>query len=99
LTEQVQNSLMLNAQITAKNVLRTSPGGVEILDFELQHVSTQAEAGTSRQVEVVMAAKAAGALARQLDRATLLTTYRFSGFIAKKSRNSRQIIFHITAFE
>ncbi len=99
MTEQVQNSLMLNAQITAKNVLRTSPGGVAILDFELQHVSTQAEAGTSRQVEVVMAAKAAGVLAQQLDRATLLTTYRFSGFIAKKSRNSRQIIFHITAFE
>ncbi len=95
----VVNQLQLSAQILAKESLRYSPGGVPILALELQHVSSQREAGTERQIEVVMAAKAAGPMAELLDRAQLTSSYRFTGFIAKKSRNSKHIVFHVTAFE
>lgn len=93
------NRLQLNAQITAREVVRITPAGVPILELELQHLSTQAEAGLERQVEVVLVAKAAGTLAWQLEKVALLAPCRFTGFIAKKSRNSRQVVFHITGFE
>lgn len=98
-TEECSNRLQLTAEILAKEILRYSPGGVPILALELQHVSAQREAGSERQIEVVMAAKAAGPMAESLNRAELARTYRFTGFIAKKSRNSKHIVFHITAFE
>jgi len=95
----LNNRLQLHAQITAKEVVRYTPAGVALLDLELQHVSTQPEAGADRQVEVVLAAKAAGDLAYRLEQVALLAPCRFTGFIARKSRNSRYIVFHITGFE
>jgi len=98
-TKASDNRLQLTAQVVAKESLRYSPGGVAILALELQHVSSQREAGTERQIEVVMAAKAVGAMADELNRTELGSSYRFTGFIAKKSRNSKHIVFHVTAFE
>ena len=93
------NRLVLAARIVARDVLRTTPAGIQILDLELQHASEQVEAGGVRQVEALVAAKAAGALARQLAALPLDTTCRFAGFLARKSRNNRQLVFHITAVE
>ena len=97
--QRIPNRLVLQARIAAKEVLRVTPAGIPVLDLELQHGSVQVEAGGEREVEVSMAAKAAGEIARHIDRLALSTDFRFAGFVARKSSRNRQIVFHITAFE
>ena len=62
----------------------------------LLHSSEQVEAGIVRQVEFEAAAVAAGPIADMLERAEMGQAYRFSGFIARKSRNSKALVFHLT---
>lgn len=96
------NLLCLSGQIVGKRGLRYTPAGIAVLDFDLEHVSLQWEAGIERCVEMQMAARAAGELALQIDQAPMLPqsgAYRFIGFVARKGRNGRQTVFHINAFE
>ncbi len=65
----------------------------------LLHTSEQVEANIGRQVEFEMAAIAAGQIADQLERAEMGQVFRFSGFIARKNRNSKALVFHLTDIE
>ncbi len=46
-----------------------------------------------------MAALAAGQVAEMLERAELGQVFRFCGFIARKNRNSKALVFHLTDIE
>jgi primosomal replication protein N len=46
-----------------------------------------------------MAALAAGQIAQQLAQEKLGSEFRFTGFLARKNRNSRSLIFHLTALQ
>ena len=82
-----------------RNVLRYSPAGIPILDFRLAHASTQLEAGEYRLIEVEIRCLAIGEMASRLNSARLERRYRFSGFLAKRTRNSKSTVFHIAGFE
>jgi primosomal replication protein N len=79
--------------------MRYSPAGIPIISAKLIHESEQVEAGISRRVEFEMAALAAGQIAQQLEQEKLGNMFRFTGFLARKNRNSRSLIFHLTALE
>ena len=79
--------------------MRYSPSGIPIVAAKLTHQSDQTEAGISRRVEFEMSALAAGQIAQQLEQEKLGSEFRFSGFLARKNRNSRSLIFHLTALE
>lgn len=79
--------------------MRYSPAGIPIIAAKLLHESEQLEAGISRRVEFEMAALAAGQIAQQLEQEKLGGMFRFTGFLARKNRNSRSLIFHLTALE
>ena len=79
--------------------MRYSPAGIPIVSAKLIHESEQVEAGISRRVEFEMAALAAGHIAQQLAQETLGSELRFTGFLARKNRNSRSLIFHLTALQ
>jgi primosomal replication protein N len=64
----------------------------------LQHSSQQVEAGVTRQVDFEMAAVAAGEISGRMSRAELGGTYQFTGFLARKNRNSKSLVFHIIDF-
>jgi len=79
--------------------LRHTPAGTPIVEFAVSHVSRQVEAGIARSVECEMAAVAVGEAAR---RAALLpagTAVRLEGFLASRSRGSRQPVLHVNSFE
>ena len=65
----------------------------------LEHTSEQREAGISRQVGFELQAIAAGTIADRLELAQLGALFRFTGFMAKKNRNSKALVFHLTDFE
>ena len=79
--------------------MRYSPAGIPIVSAKLIHESEQVEAGISRRVEFEMAALAAGQIAQQLAQEKLGSEFRFTGFLAQKNRNSRSLIFHLTALQ
>ncbi len=63
---------------------------------KLLHLSEQVEAGVTRKVEFEASALAAGAIADRLERAEMGQIYRFCGFLARKNRNSKTLVFHLT---
>jgi len=93
------NQLRLIAAIAEREVLRYTPAGIPIVSAKLLHTSGQVEAGIPRQVEFEIAAIAAGEISGRLNKAELGVTMTFTGFLARKNRNSKSLVFHITDFD
>lgn len=93
------NQLRLTATIAERDVLRYTPAGIPIVSARLQHSSEQAEADIPRQVDLEITAVAAGNISGRFSQAELGRTFQFTGFLARKSRNSKSLVFHITEFE
>jgi len=79
--------------------LRYTPAGIPMVGATLTHLSEQLEAGVKRQVGFELQAVAAGQIADRLERAQMGGMFRFTGFMAKKNRNSKALVFHLTDFE
>ncbi|MGN6388275.1 MAG: primosomal replication protein N [Burkholderiaceae bacterium] len=87
------------AGIAERDALRYTPAGIPIVSARLHLASEQVEAGMPRTVELEMAAVVAGEIAGRFCQADLGDAYRFTGFLARKNRNSRSLVFHVTEFE
>ena len=93
------NQLRLIAAIAERDVLRYTPAGIPIVSAKLLHTSGQVEAGIPRQVEFEIVAVAAGEISGKFNKAELGVTMVFTGFLARKNRNSKSLVFHITDFD
>ncbi len=99
LTERGENSFQCIATLAERDAKRYTPAGIPIVSARLLHASEQVEAGITRQVEFDMTATAAGQIAEMLERAEMGQVFRFTGFMARKNRNSKALVFHLTDFE
>jgi primosomal replication protein N len=86
------------ALIAERDGLRYTPAGMPIVNAVLQHRSQQVEAGIARLTDFEVAAIAAGEIANRFGQAPLGGLYQFSGFLNKKTRNSKSLVFHIIDF-
>jgi primosomal replication protein N len=93
------NQFQFIANIAERDVLRYTPAGIPIVAAKLLHSSQQVEAGVPRLVEFEVAAQAAGEISGRFNQAELGGTFQFTGFLARKSRNSRSLVFHISDFD
>jgi primosomal replication protein N len=93
------NQFQCVATIAEREVLRYTPAGIPIVSAKLLHSSQQVEAGVERLVEFEIAAIAAGEISGRFNQAELGRKFKFTGFLARKNRNSRSLVFHITDFE
>lgn len=93
------NQLRLIATIAERDVLRYTPAGMPIISARLLHSSEQVEAGIPRLVEFEIAVIAAGEISGRFSQAELGKSFQFAGFLARKNRNSKSLVFHITDFE
>ena len=93
------NQLRIIASIAERDVLRYTPAGIPIVSAKLLHSSQQLEATVQRLVEFEMSALAAGEISGRLNQAELGGIFQFTGFLARKSRNSKSLVFHIIDFE
>ena len=78
--------------------MRYTPAGMPIVTAVLHHSSQQMEAGIARLTEFDIAALAAGEISGKFNEAPLGGMYEFSGFLTRKSRNSKSLVFHIIDF-
>jgi primosomal replication protein N len=69
-----------------------------IVNAVLQHRSQQMEAGIARLSEFEIHAVAAGEISGRFSQTALAGLYQFTGFLNKKSRNSKSLVFHIIDF-
>jgi primosomal replication protein N len=79
-------------------VIRFTPAGMPIVNAVLQHSSQQMEAGIARLTEFEISAVAAGEISGRFSQAPLGGVYEFTGFLAKRNRNSKSLVFHIIDF-
>lgn len=93
------NRLELVASLAERDALRYTPAGVPIVTGKLLHASRQMEANVERLVEFEMSALAAGEIAGRFNQIELGETLQFTGFLARRNRNSKSLIFHITNIE
>ncbi|MEA3120791.1 MAG: primosomal replication protein [Paraburkholderia sp.] len=93
------NKLQLTASVVEREPLRYTPAGVPIASCTLRHCAEVVEAGIVRQVELTMPALAAGAASGRLESCEMGVEMLFTGFLAKKNRNARTLVFHITELQ
>jgi primosomal replication protein N len=93
------NQFQFVTTIAERENLRYTPAGIPIVSARLLHVSQQTEAKLDRRVEFEITAIAAGEISGRFHDADLGGIYRFSGFLARKSRSSKSLVFHVTDFE
>ncbi|MEI8363197.1 MAG: primosomal replication protein N [Betaproteobacteria bacterium] len=91
------NNLVLKAEVVHIEPLRYTPAGIPLLSVSLRHVSEQFEAGMKRKVECEVNAVALGDLA--LMAIKLGTNIQATGFLAKRSLKSTQLVMHINHIE
>ena len=93
------NRFELTARLAERDVLRYTPSGIPLIDCVLHHRSELIEAGQLRQVEVEAAAIGFESVAHRLAACGLDESYRFTGFLANRSRKSKRTVFHIIDFD
>ncbi|RQR31016.1 MULTISPECIES: primosomal replication protein N [unclassified Burkholderia] len=93
------NRLQLTASVVEREPVRYTPAGVPIASATLHHRTEVVEAGIPRQVEMTIEAVAAGEASGRLESREMGVETLFTGFLAKKSRNARTLVFHITALQ
>ena len=99
MSERGDNRFECIARLVERDVMRYSPAGVPIIAARLVHASEQIEAGGERVVEFDLGTLAAGEIAGKLEQAELGAMFRFTGFMARKNRNSKSLVFHLIDFE
>lgn len=92
------NQLQVVATIAERDVLRYTPAGVPVVSAILMHSSQQVEAGVERLVQFEISAFAAGDISGRFAAAELGAAHQFTGFLARKNRNSKALVFHIIDF-
>ncbi len=93
------NQFQLVAQVVEREMLRYSPGGVPIVSAKLAHSSQQLEARVNRLIELEISALAIGEISGLMQQLELGRSYQFTGFLARKNRNSKSLVFHIVAID
>ncbi len=94
-SEGLMNQFQLVAQVVEREMLRYTPGGIPIVSATLAHSSQQLEAKVLRLVEFEISALAVGEISGRFNQLELGSFYQFSGFMARKNRNSKSLVFHI----
>lgn len=86
-------------KVSSREQLRHTPAGVAVLSFQVEHCSSQPEAGQLRDVMLEVECVAIGEQAHRLDQVAPGTELKLSGFLANRSKRSRWIVFHVNEFE
>jgi len=77
---------------------RTTPAGMPVLRFQVQHTSVQQEAGKSRPVEIETELVAYGKVAQELVKIQPGNRLKLTGFIDRKGARNPQLELHVVEF-
>ncbi|MDO9312362.1 MAG: primosomal replication protein N [Nitrosomonas sp.] len=93
------NQTIICGRIAKLGVLRYTPAGVAVIEFTINHVSRQKEAGVARQIIFDILAVALGQLALTVAEFKINNTVKLTGFINRKSHMNHQLVLHTDHIE
>lgn len=93
------NRLELSGEVIEIAALRYTPAGIPVLGFTLHHTSQQNEAGMVRKAECEVSAVIMGPLAERTKGLSAGQAVRVSGFLARRSLKSTQLVMHVNELE
>ena len=70
-----------------------------MIEFRLEHLSEQEEAGRKREVRAEIPAIAFEAQARLLAKAKMHSEAKVEGFLGAKTKRSKRLVLHVTNIE
>ena len=89
------NQAIICGEIIKLAELRCTPAGVAVVEFSIRHQSNQLNAGVSRQVKCDISAIAFEQIAMMIVKLEIGYRVKLTGFLAKKSQLSQQLILHV----
>ena len=87
------NQTIICGKIAKLGVIRYTPAGVAVIEFTINHVSRQKEAGIARQIIFDILAVALGQLA------LTVAGFKLTGFLNRKSHMNHQLVLHADHIE
>jgi primosomal replication protein N len=93
------NLLVIEGEVVQIETLRYTPAGIPLMSFVVRHLSEQVEAGMQRRVECDVNAMVMGPLAEKSQSIKVGELIKVSGFIAKRSLKSTQLVMHINTLD
>jgi len=93
------NQTIICGKIANLGVLRYTPAGVAVIEFTINHVSRQKEAGVVRQIIFDILAVALGQLALNVAGFKVNNTVKLTGFLNRKSHMNHQLVLHTDHIE
>ncbi len=93
------NLLVIQGELLKVEELRYTPAGIPILTLIIGHTSEQMEASMKRKVECEVNAMVVGDLAKASQHLQAGTQVKATGFLAKRSFKSAQLVLHINKLE
>ena len=93
------NLLVIDGEVIQIETLRYTPAGIALMSFVVRHLSEQVEAGMQRRVECDVNAMVMGPLAEKSQSIKVGELIKVSGFIAKRSLKSTQLVMHINTLD
>jgi primosomal replication protein N len=79
-------------------MIRYTPAGLPVVLCILEYEGGVVEAGVERLLNLSLDSKALGDMALAIYPLPLNTTAMWTGFLAKKSKAARSLMFHLTSF-
>lgn len=95
----MRNVLVLDGVIAECGVLRRTPAGMPALEFRVEHVSRQIEAGIERQVRCEVSALALGEAALSAQARRPGDSVMLTGFLAARSARHAGLVMHVNTIE
>ena len=93
------NQTIICGKILKLGVLRYTPAGIAVIEFTVNHVSRQIEAGVARQIICEILAVALGQLALTVAGFKINNTVKLAGFLNRKSHMNQQLVLHTDHIE
>ncbi len=93
------NQTKISGVLLNKQPIRYTPAGIPLVSFVLQHQSQQTEAGMRRQVMCEVQIMALAEMALVADQLQVGSPIQVTGFLAKRSMKSTQLVLHVINIE
>jgi primosomal replication protein N len=93
------NRIEFSGTLRSRGPLRSTPAGTPVIEFSVEHVSEQDEAGMKRRVECEINCVSMGTTAGLMNAAPLGSGLTLGGFLAARSLKNRTLVLHVNHIE
>ena len=93
------NQTVICGKLIKLGVLRYTPAGIAVIEFTINHVSRQTEAGVVRQIIFDIFAIAMDQLALGVAEFQVDSMVKLTGFLNRKSHMNQQLVLHANQIE